>query len=369
MTTPPPPPPPRIWYGLTPSPDIYQHLSLFDHKPPYFLENCPVFYLIKKHFTWLRESFLSLNIFFSWFKEFCMKNKFFTSGMLAVTLGLIFIGCENGNNLPPPSPPPPPVEIDTLEGLLAIGANTGNLSKNYILTADITGPVTTPIGTGPFIGDFDGNGHSITMTITDGPTFSISGYSGTYAGLFAGIGPGGSVHDLTVGGTVTITNSANQLVVVGGVAGGLLPGASISNVESSVAVTVTSSGNGDVIAGGIAGGVQAGTVRNSHATGNVSATSTAASGDINVNAGGVVGNFHQSGEVSHTVALNTSVGISGGSGTKVAQRVIGRHVNSGGTMAYNYGNEASQALMHISHALRHSWRKAFCLGEMLFPYG
>jgi predicted small lipoprotein YifL len=189
---------------------------------------------------------------------------------------------------------PDPIPIGSLQELNAISTDAANLSKNYKLTADITGPITAPIGSVsgnmvPFTGEFDGNGHTITVSITSGAAFSMGEYSGIYAGLFAGIGTGGSVHDLTVTGTVTITNSGNGMAGAGGVVGGMLPGASISNVESSVAVTVTSTASRDVLAGGIVGGLQGGTVSNSHATGVISAESTATSGDINVDAGGAVG--------------------------------------------------------------------------------
>ncbi|MDR2094840.1 MAG: hypothetical protein LBP76_04900 [Treponema sp.] len=43
------------------------------------------------------------------------------------------------------------------------------------------------------------------MKITRGITVPTGPLAGTYGGLFAGIGYGGSVHDLTVDGTVTIT--------------------------------------------------------------------------------------------------------------------------------------------------------------------
>jgi hypothetical protein len=88
---------------------------------------------------------------------------------------------------------------------------TKGRSINYKLTADITDSVTTPIGNVsgtdiiPFTGDFDGNGHTIAVKITRGITVPTGPLAGTYGGLFAGIGYGGSVHDLTVDGTVTIT--------------------------------------------------------------------------------------------------------------------------------------------------------------------
>jgi hypothetical protein len=166
----------------------------------------------------------------------------------------------------------------------------------------------------PFTGDFDGNGHTITVNITNSLTISTGDLAGTYAGLFAGIGAGGSVHNLTVTGTVNISGA---VVYAGGVVGGMLPTASISNVTSSVAVSVTSSGNGDVIAGGIAGAVQGGTISNSHATGAISA-----SGNEDVTAGGVVG-VSKEGTVRNASAAGSVLAITSAAEGAQAGGVLG----------------------------------------------
>jgi predicted small lipoprotein YifL len=224
------------------------------------------------------------------------------------------------------------IPIGSLQELMAINDNAANLSKDYILTANISG-VTTPIGSVlenmvPFTGEFDGNGHTITVNIGSGAAFSVGEFAGIYSGLFAGIGTGGSVHDLTVAGTVTITNSANQIVGAGGVAGGMFTGASINNVESSVVVTVTSSGNGDVFAGGIVGGLQGGTVSNSHATGIISA-----SGSGHPIAGGVVG-VSQQGTVSNASATGNVSAITSADEGAQAGGVVG--VSHQGTVSNVY---------------------------------
>jgi hypothetical protein len=303
-----------------------------------------------------------------------------------------------------------PIEISTLIDLNAINANAENLSKSYKLTADITG-VTTPIGNVsgsmiPFTGDFDGNGHTVTLTITSGSTISEGDFAGTFAGLFAAAGemtgnPGtrGLIHDLTVDGTITISGS--NTVCAGGVVGMALPTAAVSNVVSSVTVTASGDGSGNVCAGGIVG-VSQSMVSNVYATGNVSATSSAddadaggvvgssnnfdiitnayttgnvsatGTGTAHARAGGVVGGIHNNGgtlsyayatgnvtvtangassnvggivgsldpgSARNTVALNSSVSISGTSYEKAAHRVIGRvHEDGiGSTMADNYG--------------------------------
>ena len=80
-----------------------------------------------------------------------------------------------------------------------------DMSGNYKLIADIT--VTAPIGTtaAPFKGTFDGDGHTVTVNISA---------SAAGAGLFGVVGPGATIKNLTVDGS--ITSSANN---VGGIIG------------------------------------------------------------------------------------------------------------------------------------------------------
>jgi hypothetical protein len=211
-----------------------------------------------------------------------------------------------------------PVEINNLAELIAINSDPENLSKSYKLMADITG--ATPIGFqsgGLFIvftGDFDGNGHTVTLNITNGLTISQGPLAGTYAGLFAAAGEmsvgthRGTIHDLKVAGTINVSG-AN--VYAGGVAGGIFPSAEIRNVSSSVDVTATSSG--EVYAGGILGGSQ-GTVSNVYATGNVSATGSASVyvGGIAGASQGAVSNVYTTGNVSATTTGNTESVYAGG---------------------------------------------------------
>jgi hypothetical protein len=200
-----------------------------------------------------------------------------------------------------------PTEITTLDQLNAISANAESLSKNYKLTANISG-VIAPIGNVsgsmvPFTGDFDGNGYTVTLNITSGLVIS----SGNFAGLFAAVG--GSVHDLTVDGTIAIT-STSSAVYAGGVAGVILPTASVSKVASSVAVTAN--GTKSVYAGGIVG-VSRDAVSNVYATGNISATT---SGTESVYAGGIAGTVSSSGgTVSYAYA--TGAILAEGTGTGI----------------------------------------------------
>jgi hypothetical protein len=309
-----------------------------------------------------------------------MKKKygvFFGFAVLWITVIFTLVGCGDKDSGDPTSPPGTPIAIGTLAELMGINANFVNLSKNYILTADITGPVTTPIGSTewgmvPFTGNFDGNGHAITLNITSGSVAAGGDQAGTYGGLFACIG--GSVYDLTVEGTVAIPSGVN--VYSGGVAGVTLQGASISNVASSVnvsssgsgyvhvggvvgaslgtvssvyatgSVSATISGAMDAYAGGIAG-VARGAVSYAYATGSISATGTgagiAAAGEnqTTVGAGGIAGDA-TSAVVKYTVAMNSSISASDSESTssynkcsyRIASTAIGYVTTIGAT---NYG--------------------------------
>jgi hypothetical protein len=214
------------------------------------------------------------------------------------------------------------IEINSLAELNNISANSANLSKNYKLVADITG-VTTPIGlvSGanpiPFTGDFDGNGHTITINITNGLAITDGPVAGSFAGLFALAGaqsgnPGtsGTVHDLTVKGMINITGTTP--LHVGGVIGVALPTAEVRNVASLVNVTASGS---NVYAGGIVGASQ-GTVSNVYATGDVSATT---SGAGSAYAGGIVG----TGAVSYAYATGSISASATGTGPGDSSVTVG----------------------------------------------
>lgn len=117
--------------------------------------------------------------------------------------------------------------------------NAGTNSNKYFkLTTDLSTNRIIGNSLRPFTGNFDGNGHTVTVTI------SASGG----AGLFGNIGAGANIHDLIVMGTVTST---------GNNAGGIV--AYISNANN-VKITncinrATISSNGGQSIGGIIGAV------------------------------------------------------------------------------------------------------------------
>ncbi|MDR2304957.1 MAG: chitobiase/beta-hexosaminidase C-terminal domain-containing protein [Treponema sp.] len=230
-----------------------------------------------------------------------------------------------------------PIAISSLDQLNAISANAESLSKSYKLMADIAG-LTTPIGmvSGgaliPFMGGFDGNGHTVTVNITTGLSDPSTG---TFTGLFAGIG--GRVHDLKVAGTINITVTGGGAVFAGGVAGIALQTASVSNAASSVDVSAGGSGSdGSVYAGGVLGLSQQGTVSNVYATGDISAT--AGGGAY---AGGVLG--VSSGAVSNVYATGGVSAETSGAKSAYAGGIAGTVSSSGGSVSYAYATGSISA--------------------------
>ncbi|MBP8640629.1 MAG: S-layer homology domain-containing protein [Oscillospiraceae bacterium] len=169
-----------------------------------------------------------------------------------------------------------------------------NATGNYKLTADIT--VTEPYGgyDKQFTGIFDGDGHTVTL--------SISG-SDTYQGLFGYIGISGIVKNVKVIGSVsntsnmtggiagyskgTIENCSNNASITGmqytgGIVGQDL-GAS-GNKTSIIGSANSGSVSGTKYVGGIAGKNAYGSIVNTYNTGTVSASTATAA-----RVGGIVG--------------------------------------------------------------------------------
>lgn len=142
-------------------------------------------------------------------------------------------------------------DMDAFVSYVNAGRNTSGVTfkidgtgKTYTVTSEIAVPTissnattSSPYvsgGTG-FAGVFDGNGNTLSVTIST----TASG-----SGLFGYIAPSGEVEDLTVTGSVTVTGSHDA---VGGIAG--YNSGVIYDVVSTVGVTASSAYN----VGGIAG--------------------------------------------------------------------------------------------------------------------
>lgn len=175
------------------------------------------------------------------------------------------------------------IKIATLSDLKKIGKNSAYpLNGNYILTADIncgTNTSWTPIGNNdkPFLGTFNGDGHTI--------TYNIKGATTPFQGLFGYIVSNGLVMNLEVQGSVSSTER-----FVGGIAG--YNSGTIFNCYSGVKVSVTNKAYNHV--GGIAGGNYYGTISYCSASGAVAGNYAGQ--------GGIVGVL-DSGTISHCTYL------------------------------------------------------------------
>jgi len=279
--------------------------------------------------------------------------------LLLFGICVVFAACENPwvkwktdmlfSEKPQPgggySPDPNAVKISDQTGLAAIA---GNLSGNYVLTADINLSSYgnwTPIGdtwTTPFTGTLDGNGHTISfLTIPSATT--------QYQGLFGEISGTGTVKNLGltnvtiistdrgVGGVTAynygtirncyVTGNITGANSVGGIAGEN-SGGTIENCYTTASVTGTAATGW---AGGITGNfLSNGVVKNCYATGVITGGTGSSS-----SSGGIVG-FYQSGTVMNCVALNPSI-----TGNSNSDRV------SGETVVHTYGSNKARETMTV----------------------
>jgi len=203
--------------------------------------------------------------------------------------------------LPPPAgagTPDDPFLLGTINDLLWMANNPMSWQNGHFrLTADIGSalhPWSHIIGsrTVPFTGNFDGNGHTVKLHLSN-----IYMHAGV--GLFGTVGNGGIVQNLIVDGIVSGYNSHD----VGSVAGFVDEHGKILNVASHVNVGFDDlwPGGGD---GGDVGGLvgrNRGAISNSYTTGDI----VAGSGHDNAVTGGLVGS--NLGTISNSVALNATV--------------------------------------------------------------
>jgi hypothetical protein len=157
-----------------------------------------------------------------------------------------------------------PIPISTQADLVKIGANAAfPRNESYIITADFSIGSLTPIcsESNPFTGTLDGNSKTITIT-------SISG--GSYVGLFASIDTTGTVRNLNVTVTGTVSGTGGNVGTIAGRNYG-----TIENCSTNATISASS------YAGGIAGD-NWGTIRDCRSAGSVTTTG-------GVDAGGIAG--------------------------------------------------------------------------------
>jgi hypothetical protein len=141
-----------------------------------------------------------------------------------------------------------PLIIYSLEDFEGIAENPGG---QYGLGINLTGDnkVTAPVA-GTFTGTFTGNGRKIELAI-----------EGTrqYGGLFEQIGAGGTVKNLSLSGSVSVSNTGAVYAgaVAGRVSGSTSNPGKIMNIATTANIAVTGTG-GEKYAGGIAGEVSTG---------------------------------------------------------------------------------------------------------------
>ena len=213
-----------------------------------------------------------------------------------------------------------PYQIADANDLLALGANTADYDKFFILTADVNlaGQVFMKaiIGSTAFAGTFDGNGHKITH-FTNGGLFGVNH---------------GSIKNLGLE-NFTVSGSA----FVGGLVG--YNGYSISNCYSTGTV---SGGSNSSYVGGLVGynGYSNSNISNCYSTGAVSGSSDSQG------VGGLVGrngynisNCYSTGAVSGTYDVGGLVGYNDGSISDCCSTgMVTGTSNVGGLVGYNYNS-------------------------------
>ena len=212
--------------------------------------------------------------------------------------------------------------VNTADNLLAWNKIAQiDQTVNCILAADIdlTGKTWTPIGIDynhPYIGTFNGQGHTIT-----GLTVNQQGTD--YAGLFGCIGSGGTVKNVVLENVqITSDNSSGN---AGGVAG--------SNYGTITACTVSGTVSGGYYAGGVAGYnygtltdcTVSGTVSGNNYTGGVAGSNYGTLTDCTVS-GIVSGNNYAGGVAGSNNGTLTGCTVSGTvSGDQPVGGVAGRN--------------------------------------------
>ena len=228
--------------------------------------------------------------------------------------------------------PNDPYLIYTAAQMNAIGADSNDWDKNFLLCADIdlssfTGTDFNIIGkyvgwqnpnNNPFTGVFDGNGHTIS-------NFSYTATDGDYTGLFEYVNdPNAEIKNLGlidpninarhwVGSLVgylergTLTGcSVDGGIISGGSTGGLVGQNSGTISDCSVSANIY----GGMIVGGLVGQNWGGTISNCYSNGTVSGISQIGGGLVGANSGTII-NCHSSATVSGLLVIGGLVGANG----------------------------------------------------------
>lgn len=284
---------------------------------------------------------------------------------------------------------------------------TATCDKNFMLIEDInlTGITWEGIGSSAndYIGDFDGNGKTISnITISGGSegyglfgrttsadiknlnlTVNIDGNSNGYVGGLLAVANGGTFDNISVSGTITncastcggafgringgtVTNSNTDVTISGGsFTGGLLGSADNTSVSDSYALgDVTSSGTS---VGGLigVGGDVGGTYNNVFAKGNVTAVGYV---------GGLMGNVNKNTKFTNCHASGVVIATKDGSDNSMAGGLIGTMNTSTSTMeidtcyatgdVFGTGLNVGGLLGHAGNSGSKIIRNSFAIGNV-----
>ena len=265
--------------------------------------------------------------------EFYAKNSKLTMPAGNLTLYALWSGDGSSESNP--------VLITDVQGMKDIGASDENRRKHYRLCKDLVLDNWEAIhyysggsNSEPFLGTFDGGGHTLTFNGVKGirTVFGkISNASNYFFSLFANI-DGGEVRRLRVDGEITVDGTDESVnYYAGGICGYSYSG-TITDCISDVTVTATGKMNALEV-GGIVG-FNGGNIYNCYATGEIKSTATTQY----VYLGGIAGtnNYY----IANSAALNSNIsGKNGQLNTKIL-RITG---STGGYIVNNYASAALTA--------------------------
>lgn len=235
-----------------------------------------------------------------------------------------------------------PVLITDVQGMKDIGASDENRRKHYRLCKDLVLDNWEAIhyysggsNSEPFLGTFDGGGHTLTLNGVKGirTVFGkISNASNYYFSLFAYIQGGEvEVRRLRVDGQITVNGTDESTYYYAGGICGYNEG-TITDCISNV--TVTATGKMDVLEAGSIVGYNGWRIYNCYATGEIKSTVTTQ----HVYLGGIVGSNNN--YIANSAALNSSISDKNGQLNTNIRRITG---TSGGYIVNSYASAALTA--------------------------
>lgn len=228
-----------------------------------------------------------------------------------------------------------PILITDAQGMKDIGASQESMGKHYHLCNDLVlddwEAIYFDFGGGqghPFLGTFDGGGHTVTLNGVKPIRVQFQNISSNYdyfISLFANIV--GEVRRLRVDGQITVDGTdENAVYYAGGICG--YNNGTVTDCISNVTVTATGK-MGGFSAGSIAGWNGAGSIFNCYATGKIESAATAQY----VFLGGIAGD--NTGYIANCAALNSNISYQDGQTNTYIHRITG---STAGTRVNSYAS-------------------------------